>query len=169
MQQANRTLFGQVSDLMSKSQNAIRRGFAVSAIKKSPFNCAVQETLNVYNNSSEDTVFPCLQFSKGNLTPLFLNTLTISERQVTINFGSYVAPADGLNYVAVYVVDGEYPGAPFVSVRSGLAESSYSSITDSYTIPSNIEFTKVYAFVFWYDPNTKDASLTTYCGVVPTE
>lgn len=163
-QQENRTLFGQVSDLFSKAKPIIDLGFAGEATKKSPFNAAVQENMKSMVEHGAGFEIEYLTFAKGNLQPLASGSVSKSGSVVTATFNTYEALPALTNVKVIFVVAGDFPGAPFVVGVNGTITANASSGTATYTVPNGLTYDSIDAFAFIYDDDTKSCSNSSYLG-----
>ena len=164
-QQANRTLFGQVSDVMSKAKQAVNLGYAGSAVKKSAFNCAVQENMKLLAEQGSVYETELLQFSKGGLYGLNPSSPTLSNNSINVDCTSIATTGDSVNACLVCVFEGRFSGSPFVSVSLGRVAIGAAASTISAPVPTGVTYDTCYCFVFAYDEMAKDASVTSYAGV----
>lgn len=163
-QQANRTLFGLTSDIMSKAKQAINLGFAGSAVKKSAFNCAVQENMKLFVENGSDYEAELLQFSKGGMYGLTPGAITFSQDVINVACSAYVGEGTSVDACLVCVFEGDFPGEPFVSVGLGAINIGGEAATLSARVPGHLTYEVCHCFVFAYDSNAKDASVTSYAG-----
>lgn len=163
-QQENRTLFGAISDIMSKAKFAIDFGYKMSAVKKSPFNVAVQKNVKTQQSSAPNVNYSALQFSDGNLMPLLAGSVTYAENTLTVTCNAVQSSGKARAVMGVVVYEGTYPGAPFVSCLGGVIAAETTQCSIAFAVPQGIDYKVAYAYVFEVDELTYDASLTTYVG-----
>lgn len=163
-QQENRTLFGQVSDLFSKAKPIIDLGFAGEATKKSAFNAAVQENMKTLVAQEAGFEIQYLTFSKGNLQPLASGSVSKSGSVVTASFNTYDVVPEDTNVKVVFVVAGDFPGAPLVVGANSLITARSSSGSATYSVPNGLTYDSIDAFAFIYDANTNACSNSSYLG-----
>lgn len=163
-QQENRTLFGQVSDLFSKAKSIIDLGFAGEATKKSAFNAAVQENMKSLVEHGAGFEIQYLTFAKGNLQPLAGGTLSKAGNVVTATVNTYDVVPEDTNVKVVFVVAGDFAGAPFVVGVDITVPASSSSGSATYTIPNGLVYDSIDVFAFIYDTDTKSCSNSSYIG-----
>lgn len=163
-QQENRTLFGQVSDVMSKAKQAINLGFAGSAVKKSAFNCAVQENMKQLVQGGSGYNVESLQFSKGGMYALNPSAPTFSQNAINVSCTTQATEGAGISACLVCVFDGDFVGAPFVSVGLGTVGVGSVATTLTAPVPTGVTYDACHCFVFAYDSTDKDASVTSYAG-----
>lgn len=163
-QQEVRTLFGSISDIMGKALTAVNYGYAGLASKKSPFNVAVQENVKAMRVDAPDVIFTSLKFSNGSLVPVIAGSVTLSEGHISVGFSVSETTSTARDFCGVAVFEGDFPGAPFVSVGSVILSADASSGTILLNIPNGVEYTKAHCYVFEYRVAEKLSSLTTYCG-----
>lgn len=162
----NRTKFGVLSDLMSKAKIAIDNGFLGVALKKSPFNCAVQENMKSYVDSELPLDLSELQFSNGGMLPFVTGSASLSEGTISLSASMSFSYDDDKDVDFVVVYEGNFAGAPYVHVQHETLTSGEGMVTSTVSTPNSITFTKAHCFVFVYDKVAKDASITTYLGEV---
>lgn len=163
-QQNNRTLFGIISDIMSKSKFAIDFGYKMSAVKKSPFNVAVQKNVKAQQSFAPVFNYTVLQFSDGNLTRLVAGSVAHSNDTITVTCNAVQSSSGERFIVGVVVYDGKFPGAPFVSCLNGRIASGQTECSITFPEPQGITYSSVHAYVFEFNQLIGDASLTTYVG-----
>lgn len=163
-QQENRTLFGQVSDVMSKAKQAINLGFAGCAVKKSAFNCAVQENMKLLVQGGSRYNVSSLQFSKGGMYAINPSAPTFSQNAINVACTTQATQGAGIAVCLVCVFDGDFVGAPFVSVGLGTVGVGSVATTLTAPVPTGVTYDACHCFVFAYDSTEKDASVTSYAG-----
>lgn len=168
-QQLNRTLFGQVSDFMSRSKSCVDVGFKYVSQKKSPFNSAVQSNMKIFTNAGGSFDYEQLVFSKGGLTPLLSGLLSKSERTLTASFSLYDNPPHDLQICVLFVVVGEFAASPLTQFTKVVISPNNISGTANFLIPSSIDYSDCYAYAFVQDTFINEVSSTTYLGHVTNE
>lgn len=163
-QMSNRTLFGRVSDIMSKALVAVRYGFLGLAVKKSAFNCAVQSSLDVINAEGGDFDYSLLRYSGGSLQPFLGGTTAFADNTINVTASFAIGAQEAGTGCCVAVFEGDYPGAPIVQVRTVGYESGASSCQFGITVPNGIEYTRCHLSVFAYNESLRISSDTTYIG-----
>lgn len=166
LQQDNRTLFGQVSDMMSRAKSAVDLGFAGDTSKKSAFNSAVQTNMKYFVDSEQDFEIHLLQFSKGNMMPLAGGSAAKANSTITATFNVFEAPTEDLPVCVVFVAEGSFTASPFVSVAKSRVTSGSSSGTATFTVPAGMTYDTIDVFAFSYDETNRNASTTLYVGNV---
>lgn len=166
MQQANRTLFGTISDIMSKARSVVDFGYMSSAVKKSAFNCAVQDNVKEFALSGGSVVLNKLVFSKGGVLPIVGGTSTKSGDVISVTGTLAEALVSAKTVYCLAVFDGTFVGAPFVTYSSKPLAVEADDFSISIATPSGVVFTTAYVFAFLFDPKSKDASVTTYLGSI---
>lgn len=164
LQMEIRTTFGVLSDIMAKANRAVKLGYASSAIKKSAFNCAVQENMKLQVDYAPEIQYGSLVFSKGSLTPLVAGSITHTGNSISAS-ASFVHVISFPRLVCgVCVFEGDFPGSPYVVVHSQSIEAGAQSATFVFTEPTGITYTNAYIFGFEYSEQPKDASMTIHIG-----
>ena len=164
LQEANRSLFGDISDLMSKALSVVKVGFAQYASKRSEFNVAVKRNLDIVNSSGGDFDIVHCQFSDGPLTPIVDGSVAFSNNVIsaTSNFAAALYKDLTVFYVAVF--SGDFVGAPFVISVDSVVRKDATENTSTLPTPSGVAYERCDVFAFFNDSITKESSLTTYLG-----
>lgn len=168
-QMTNRSLFGAVSDLMSKALRAVNLGYRGVAIKKSPFNVAVQENVKAFVDVAPAIDYPSLQLSRGNITPVIQGDITESSGNLNAGFSLVDSKNEVREFCGVAVFIGDFASAPYVSVATSTVQSGQTSGSVSIPIPSGVVYTLAHVYVFEFKEEDKSASITTYIGDITPE
>lgn len=164
LQQANRSLFGEISDLMSKALSVVKVGFSQYSSKRSEFNVAVKRNVDIVIASGADFEIANCQFSDGPLTPIIGGSVAYANDSIsaTSNFASALDKDLDVVYVAVF--SGEFVGAPFVTSFHSVVREGATTNTSILPTPSGVDYERCDVFAFFNDFITKESSLTTYLG-----
>ena len=164
LQMENRTLFGTLSDIMSKSNSAVKLGCASFAVKKSAFNVAVQENMKLQVDSLPVIQYGSLVFSKGSLTPLGSGNIAHEDNSISAVASLQFVTSSQRLFCGVCVFVGDFPGAPYVLVNKISTEAGANNATFVFTEPTDITYAKAYIFGYEYSEQPKDASMTVHIG-----
>lgn len=162
----NRTRFGKISDIMSKAKTAVDLGYKGIAVKKSPFNCAVQDSMKLQPADDPALDYGALSFSKGGLYPVSAGQPTINADAVEVSCKLASIDTEARDACLVVVFSGDFVGAPFVVVSEGEIRLGTSATTLSAPIPAGIDYETASAYVFTYDLESSIASDSVYAGAV---
>lgn len=160
----NRSLFGEISDLMSKALPAVKVGFAQYARKRSEFNVAVKRNVDNVIASGADFEIANSQFSDGSLTPIVGGSVAFSNNAISATSTFAGALDKDLTVVNVAVFSGDFVGAPFVTIAETVVRKDATESTTILPVPSGVEYERCDVFAFFNDTITNESSLTTYLG-----
>lgn len=164
LQQANRSLFGELSDLMSKAKAVVDIGFKMSAVKQSAYNAAVKENMLIASRLGDEFDYSNLVFSKGSYANILSGSVAYQDNALNCS-GTLVEalPATGQVKLVVIVEADELPTALVVSANASL-NAGRTGFDGAVTVPSRLTHMSCTVQAFAFDADTFEASATANIG-----
>lgn len=165
IQQANRSLFGAISDLMSKAKAVVNIGFKMYAAKQSAYNAAVKENMLAASALGEEFDNTAIVFSKGSYANILRGSVTYQDNTLncTGTFAEALPTAGAAKLVAIVEAD-ELPTPIIVSSDASL-NAGRTGFDGAVSVPSGLTRMICTVQAFAFDSETFEASATANIGV----
>lgn len=168
-QQLNRSVFGNMSLLMSKAKAVVNIGFKMYAVKQSAYNASVKENMLIVSSLGSDYNQTHVAFSKGSYANILSGSVAYQDN--TLNCTGALAealPANG-NVKLVAIVEAGELSEPLVISADAPLNTGRTGFTGSVSVPSGLNQLNCTVQAFAYDAVTFEASDTVNLGTYTAE